>query len=381
MSDKMNILLLYPFYNQKNLISNFSKRMGEKGVHVDSICIANMDYEKTTDVDWPSYFRILLSKTSRKKTTGIYFILHRIIYHFLLSAIFRKYDAIDFHAYYPQYNKLMKAAKKNNNKYYITLWGSDLMRANDKRRQQLRYGFDHCSRIKLSDNLFEIMRSHYSGAYDKKCRIVYFGNSDFDDIDLLDNAEYSKICYGLFGDTNGRRIVTCGYNAMPAQNHETIIMQLNTIDRKMLKACHFVFPLTYGGDEDYKRRIIQYLDESGLHYTALTKFMTNKEIAALRKISDVVINIQNTDALAGSLQDHLYCGGVCIIGEWLRYIPYDNNNIYYIKTKKENIAENLVDVLVHFDSYHEKCIANHEKIRSILSWEATIEKQKKVYGE
>lgn len=377
----MNVLLLYPFYNQRNLIHNFSKKLGEKGINVDSICIANMEYEKNTEIAWSSIFQFFISVLGEKKTSGMWGQLQRMFYYCVLPSLLSRYDAVDFHAYYPRYNKLMRACVNKNVKFFITLWGSDLMRADNKRRQKLRYGFEHCSKIKLSDNLYEILNSHYTGEYNQKCRIVYFGNSDFDDIDMLKEDEYSTIRKSMFGDTKGRRIVTCGYNAMPAQNHEAIIRQLITIDKSILDGCHFVFPLTYGGNEDYKNRVVRLLEDSNLNYTVLTKFMTSVEIATLRKATDIVVNIQDTDALAGSLQDHLYCGGVCIIGEWLRYIPYDNNDIFYIKTKKENIAENLVDVLMHFDSYYDKCMLNREKIRRILSWESTIETQSKVYVE
>lgn len=377
----MNVLLLYPFYNQKNLIHNFSKRLGEKGIKIDSICTDNMKYEKNTEVVWPSVFQFFISILGKEKSSVMWARFQRLFYYCVLPSLFSKYDAVDFHSYYPQYNKLMSVCVKNKVKFFVTLWGSDLMRADEKRLQVLRYGFDHCFKIKLTDNLYEILSSQYSGEYNHKCRIVYFGNSDFDDIDKLKEDEFTTICQSLFGDTEGKKIVTCGYNATPAQNHETIIRQLATIDRSILDSCHFVFPLTYGGDEDYKNRVKQLLEDSNLNYTVLSKFMTSVEIATLRKATDIVVNIQDTDALAGSLQDHLYCGGICIIGEWLRYIPYDKNNIFYIKTGKDNIADNLVDVLMHFDSYYEKCIPNHEKIRRILSWESTIETQRKVYGE
>ena len=97
--------------------------------------------------------------------------------------------------------------------------------------------------------------------------------------------------------------------------------------------------------------------------------------------ADIVINVQDTDALSGSLQSHLYCGNVCIFGEWLNYSPFINNGVYYIKTSMDGIAEHLKDVLRDFSKYKTLSAGNHDIIGRLFTWEATIGKQTAVYGE
>ena len=46
-----------------------------------------------------------------------------------------------------------------------------------------------------------------------------------------------------------------------------------------------------------------------------------------------------------------------------------------------NIAKHLKDVLHQYEDYHNLCLGNHDKIKSIFSWESTIKNQIAVYGE
>jgi glycosyltransferase involved in cell wall biosynthesis len=139
--------------------------------------------------------------------------------------------------------------------------------------------------------------------------------------------------------------------------------------------------MTYLGSDEYKVKIRKQIESLNISFTILDHFLDIKEVAAIRKTADIVLNIQTTDALAGSLQSHLYCGNVCIFGNWLRYGVYTDNGIYYIKTTIEDITQHLQDVLRNYPAYKERCKDNHDKIRELFSWEATIKKQAAVYGE
>jgi hypothetical protein len=221
----------------------------------------------------------------------------------------------------------------------------------------------------------------YGTIYDDKCRIVYFGNSGIDNIDCLNDAEAIVIKNELYGDTKGKRIVILGYNGIPSQNHDVMIDAINQLSLPEKRSIHVVLPMTYGAPQGYISKIKNSIKATQISYTILDKFLQSEQVAAIRKTSDIVVNVQNTDAIAGSLQDHLYCGGVCIFGEWLNYSPYTKNGIYYIKSSKEGLVKNFKDVLHNFDDYHQRCNGNHDKIKSLFSWEATIKNQIAVYGE
>ena len=270
---------------------------------------------------------------------------------------------------------------KKNIKFDITVWGSDLLRTDNERKNTLRFGFDHCYRIKLTHNLHEVMLASYGNDYEDKSRIVYFGNSNFPIIDCLTDVQANEIKHRLYGNTEGKRIVVCGYNRIPAQNHIKMIEALSLLNDDEKRSIHVVFPMTYGSNSKYLSTIRNAIEQSGLSYTILDNYLELDAIATVRKTADIVINVQTSDAIAGSLQDHLYCGNVCIFGEWLNYRIYQDNEIYYIKTKMEDITTHLKDVLLHFSEYHELCKNNHDKLKALLSWEATIANQVTVYDE
>lgn len=377
----MNVLIIYPFYNQMGLMHNFAAILTKEGVVVDSICYNNFYFEKNSSAKWPKFFLWGVKIFKGIKFSLIARCVGYIVKRYLLSQLFSKYDLIDFHAYYPVYNPLMRVCVKKGYKFDITLWGSDLMRANEERKRLLRFGFDRCRRIKMSENLHDVMQESYGTIYDEKSRIVYFGNSDLPVIDGLKEIETKEIKQKLYGDTAGKKIVVCGYNGISSQNHNEIIKALSTLNEAEKKSIHVVLPVTYGATKEYISSIRRQIERQSVSYTILDTFLESKEVAVIRKTADIVINVQNTDAIAGSLQDHLYCGNVCIFGEWLNYSPYTRNNIYYIKTTMGEIAKHLKDVLHQYEDYHNLCLGNHDKIKSIFSWESTIKNQIAVYGE
>ena len=377
----MNILIIYPFYNQQELMHNFATRLAEGGIIVDSLCFSYFYCEKRSSLKWPD---ILVKSIKAVKAVRLKLgakALSYIVRKLLISKCFSLYDLIDFHGYYPQYNHLMRACVENGQNFDITLWGSDLMRADNERRELLKYGFDRAYRIKLSENLHDVLVESYGTIYDDKCRIVYFGNSGIYNIDNLSDEDAVAIKNELYGDIKGKRIVVLGYNGIPSQNHDVMINAINKLSLPEKDSIHVVLPMTYGATQDYINEIEKLIEAIQLSYTILDKFLQSVQVAAIRKTADIVVNVQDTDAIAGSLQDHLYCGGVCIFGEWLNYSPYTKNGIYYIKSSKEGLVENLKDVLHNFDDYHQLCNGNHDKIKSLFSWDATIKKQIAAYGE
>jgi hypothetical protein len=360
---------------------NFAAKLAEDGVFVDFICIDNYHYEKKTILKWPKFFFQSISYIRNEKKGIVARGARYIIRRWILPRLFTKYNLIDFHAYYPMYNPLMRICVDNGLKFDITLWGSDLLRADNERKEQIKYGFDRAYRLKMIDSLYDVLVESYGNIYDNKCRIVYFGNSGIDNIDNLSDEDAFAIKHELYGDTKGKRIVVLGYNGIPSQNHDVMINAIDKLSLLEKNSIHVVLPMTYGAPQNYINEIIKLIEATQVSYTILDKFLQSEQVAAIRKTADIVVNVQNTDAIAGSLQDHLYCGGVCIFGEWLNYSPYTNNGIYYIKTSKDGLLDHLKDVLHDFNDYHQRCIGNHDKIKNIFSWDATIKKQIAVYGE
>lgn len=368
-------------------MQNFISRLSEYGIEVDVICFNNLAVEKNASVIWPKsvekYFRIFGHCDSFGVSPKSLFtkLFRRLFDRYYLTKLFHLYDIVDFHAYILNYHFLMKECLRHNVKFDITIWGSDLLRASDKKLEEMRLGLNNCYRLKMLDGLKVRLTEYYGHIYDDKCRIVYFGNSEIDNINGITEAEAVSLKYKLYGDIGDKTIVVCGYNSGSIQNHKKMIEALSLLTDEEKSKIHVVLPMTYLGSGEYRNKIRKQIESQNISFTLLDHFLNLKEVAAIRKTADVALNIQTTDALAGSLQGHLYCGNVCIFGDWLKYDVYTNNGIYYIKTSIEDITQHLQDVLQNYHVYKERCKGNHDKIRRLFSWEATIKKQVAVYGE
>lgn len=114
-------------------------------------------------------------------------------------------------------------------------------------------------------------------------------------------------------------------------------------------------------------------------YDIIIQRMTELQLLSLRKISDIVVNIQVIDSLSASLQEHIFCGGVLIAGEWLPYSLFTDHGIYYIKSGVSDLSEKLLDTIQNLDTLKRKCGDNGQRIYALTSWQAVIERWKDIY--
>lgn len=373
-----NILIIYPYDNHRRLMSVFSQKLYENGVFVDVICIQDFHVIQNTQIQW-GWFILFVIEQCRKKTI-IGKVFRRFFKYITIYTIIKKYDLIDFHAFVEYDSALARYCQKKGISYDITLWGSDLMRASDSRIKQMKMGFDGSRYIKSSENLHDVLVSKYGNCYDFKYWEVYFGNNDYEEIDSLSKEDEMSIKQKLYGDINGKKIVICGYNGVKAQNHELIIQSFQHLRSKYSSKVHLVFPMTYRTIPQYMKDIRELLMQTGYTFTILEDFLSSKEVAVIRRTADFVINIQTTDAFSSSLQDHLYCNEVLLIGEWLRYTLLEKHEVYYLKTSSTDLTSNIDDALSNLESYREKCRGNHEKMKAMTSWEFVIDNWVSAYG-
>lgn len=372
------ILLLYYYYHHHNMVERMAASMKEHGVLVDVLCMDHLHLFRNSDVQygWSTRRALSLFKGNGKS------LVTRILRHFFASAMLKsmmkQYDLIDFHVFTLDYLPYMAFCKERGIPFDITLWGSDIMRARDESLERKRLGFECCRYIKCTENLHQVLLEKYSTSFDKKVRYVYWGNSDYEVIDKLPAEKVTAFRNSLLAHQE-ELVVTCGYNGSEGQNLTTIADAIKDLPEVLKRRTSFLFPMTYGATHEYISKVRKALDAADVHYTIIDKYITSEEIAAIRLATDVVVNIQQTDAFSGSLQGHLYCRNVLIIGEWLNYVPLDNVNVYYIKTSVEDIQRHLIDVLTNLSEYKDKCSGNHSKMAGLTSWSAVLPRWAEYY--
>ena len=380
----MSLLIIYPFYNQKPLMDILAGKLKKKGLLIDILCLNNGDLISRSDVRWPQDALLVLQKSysqTNSRLSRIRSIYLRIIFAVMyFHKVAKEYQLIDFHSFNSlEYMFLISICRKNAIPYDITLWGSDVLRAADKtfKKRKKFYLGSRC--IKGSDTTIDVLRKHYGVLLKDKLRVCYFGNSELDYIDGLSEIKYSDILKSMIPCKSNKIIVVCGYNNQRAQQHQKMLEAIKQLDDCIKNKIHIVLPLTYPLKDHYIIEVKDMAELTGVSYTVLERFLTNDELAALRKASDITVNIQITDSFSSAIQSHLYCQNVVILGEWLNYPLYNKSDVFYIRTSLPDLSNTIKDAIEHLEEYKIKSLPNKKKISEMSSWDYRIMEWTQIY--
>lgn len=354
MMEKMSVLLL------------------ENGIENDVICFPNFELIHNSR----NTFICLICRISSWRNSIRPYRLRKIFVLFfnnvLMKKLFKSYDKIDFHSYLRDNLFWSKACVKWSVKYDITIWGSEVLRASDEELKDLEWGYANANCIRGVDKILNRLSLVYDGKYDGKMIKTYFGNTNFELFDSMTNTQVEKIAQNLFIKKPDKLTVTCGYNGLREQQHTIIIDAIRKLPSEIKEKMHLVFPMTYGLNAEYRKELNILLESAGVSYTVLDRFLSTEELASLRLASDIIINTQTTDAFCAAIQDHLYCGGVLIIADWLEYPQYDDKEVFYFKASLETLSDTIMKSVVHFEEIKEKTKENKCKLRQLTSWNVAI---------
>lgn len=370
------ILIIYPFANQENLVSNMVLSLRENHVIVDGFNSSNYKFIEPSHVNIPFHLKILSKIISLPifKIKGlVYKIFNR---KNMIIKLAKDYDIIDFHVLHRQYDDII--FKLINTKIVkLTIWGSDFYRADNIRREQQRPIYQKCDRIQILTSSMKSDFLNYYKDFEDKIDVVNFGVSQFDVIDKVEKTIFSKSKKNQ--KYFNKRLIVCGYNGIEAQQHNLIIDAINNLDQITQEKIFLVFPMTYGGDKKYKFELESRLKKTGIPFKILKTHLSKEEVALLRLESDIVINIQLTDAFSASLQEHLYAENLLLVGDWLPYSILDDNHIYYKKSSLKNLSIEIADCIENFQLYQKKTKHNKNKMHELSSWHQAGKKMSLTY--
>ena len=145
-------------------------------------------------------------------------------------------------------------------------------------------------------------------------------------------------------------IIFCGTTARfdLEQSYSLVraIKKSNIIKKYNLK---IIFPLSYGGNmrdiKKFKKFVISnlILKEKIIF---IDRYLTICQILALRKITDIFINVRLHDQLVTSMLEAFYCKSYVITGDWLPYDILKENNFFYFSISKINEIINLLPKII-----------------------------------
>ncbi len=256
-----------------------------------------------------------------------------------------------------------------------TVWGSDFYRKKKYENQRIK-------NILKSSTSITVATASIKNDVLKFCsdltdvRVIKFGLEVFDEID--------KLLPNLNLNSKGEVLnITIGYNSHPAQQHLMVIEQIAIVKNKIHIPIKIILPFTYGPeDEIYISNLKTALEKYELDYEFLFEFMTASEVASQCLRSDIMIQLQPTDAFSGSMQEYMYAGNLVVTGKWLNYSELKDNNVSFQEIEHiDDLGDFLVKAIAQGFDINEIRKSNRKPLYQLSSWGNNINKWYTIYHD
>lgn len=233
-----------------------------------------------------------------------------------------KYDIVDIQ--YPHYFMAftMQYLRRMSKNIVVTPWGSDILRVDGLRCKILMNGvLDKCDYITTAEE--NNIRKRILDALPNSGNKFVPAGWGSETIDFIEHhirevdTQTAKKQFGL----SDKYVITCGYNAFRAQNHDKIIDAISQIRNQLPDNMTLLFPVSYGaGDKkQYVLELKEKCKEKNLDAVFVEEYMSVENVFYLRMATDLFVHVQNTDAGCASVQEYLLCGKKVVHGNWIHY--------------------------------------------------------------
>ena len=371
----MSVLILYSISHQEILMKSLCQQVCNAGVCADLLDVTSLDFFSPSGRKAPRLIR-LYKNLSRLKPD-----YHRD--RFILWLVCRmaeKYDVIDFQGLFtPLFYTISKKLKQRGKVMKAHFWGSVLTLTKSHNKWWKVKVLENSELVQVAT---EEMKGHVADKFPEylgRTVVCPFGNQHLDDLrELMEESRQLDLGFTKIALTD-KIVVCCGYNGKETQQHIKMIQALGALPVDVQKRLAVFFPMTYELKDEYLATVQDELKDVAFSYDIIIQRMTELQLLSLRKVTDIVVNIQVVDALSASLQEHIFCGGVLVAGEWLPYSLFTDHGIYYIKSGEDELSEKLLDTIQHLETLKIKCRDNSQRIYDLTSWQAVIERWKDIY--
>ncbi|GER60167.1 hypothetical protein ULMA_22750 [Patiriisocius marinus] len=254
---------------------------------------------------------------------------------------------------------------------YATFWGSDFAIAN-KKNYLLGIFFKGMNKIIFSN---KVSLNSFSEIYPNLKNNLGIVKWPLGQLELQKNIVKVDRDIFEFDVPKGKQIVCVGTNGGKNQNHLKIIDELSKLNLAITENFFFLFPIGYPrNNEIYISEILSKLKESSLpHYQLDYTFHENTSLAHYRKMTDVMIQVQNNDMFSGAMQEAIFGGAKIITGSWLPYDILDDNNVLFFKIKDFSEMCSVFIRAINYEISNLEKQHNAEVIYSLSGWGAIKE--------
>lgn len=274
-------------------------------------------------------------------------------------------------------------------KRILTFWGSDLYTLSFVNRQMLRFFLNRASIIVLMiPEQYCYFQKLYGDKFNKKIRIIDFGNSLIDELDKVIVKYTKKECKDYFHMPADKVIVHIGYNASRVQQHLKMIEGIMRLPMEVLSGMKLIFSMSYKHDndfEEYKQQLTDQMKAVGIDYSFVEKYMQGEELAMFRRTCDLFLYGQKTDARSESPLEYVYSGAEFICPKWLadHYEILDQAKArYYVYEDFEHLSDKIKRCLENRNALGESISEwGRQVIRSEISWDSVREEWRSLYAD
>lgn len=255
-----------------------------------------------------------------------------------------KYDLVNIHFLPVCAVEYVRVAHRYGVKTLLTPLGSDVLRLSDYFVPRVKSAFQETDYVSFNTitGFCNVVSEKYGI---KKDKIVNLGYGSEVLTHMIGMGEsYTKQELSLkagipFSNYN----IVCGYTASVAQRHDVMLRAIKDNKNQLPSDYQIVIPLSYGPDKvQLQTKLSKMCEEFGLRYYVIDRFLSDEEMAAFRKITDLFIHIQPTDAYNVSLQESLFGGSTIINGQWLSYPSLERfGSPFIICESLETLSENI----------------------------------------
>ena len=302
-----------------------------------------------------------------------------------LKKKFTEFDIINIHFLKPFFLDQIKLIEPRQ-KLFLSFWGSDLFQLSGVENYiaQIK-ALKRADIISLHHTQMEqVFLSKFGMQFKDKVRLTIFGISK-KRINILNKNINSFLLQEKFKSKykipSQKIIIQVGYSGGTAHNHLKILKQIENLNTNVKKKIFIILPTTYNnGEKNYHIELIKFVKKSGLQILHLTDFMTINEVLMLPVISNIHINLRNSDALNNSMIEALYAGNTVIVGSWMLYGILKRKNINFIELDNINEIGNCISELIDGNDLSNKT-NNKPIIEQNFLMETNIKKWCEIYKE
>jgi len=313
-------------------------------------------------------------------TRGVKFFWFLRQYRALLRTVPAGYDAV--HVFYLSaiWGALAGALATKGRRMVVSLFGSDVYRTTGLLKPlQARLLERAATTTAANQDTLDAAIQQY-GIDPVRCAIVRFGLRPLEHIERLRALGDRTVHKKALGIPEDRTVIAAGYNGSAHQHHEAIIDALRALHGEIRSRLFVIVPMTMGGVPAHVAAVRSALNDSGLGYRIITELMTDAEVARLRLATDIMVQVQPTDQLAGAMQEHLFAGSVVVTGDWLPYGVLREAGVrFWTVPDRAALTGAIGECMQELRSRQMQCAGNAAPIGALSSWSNTAPQWSALY--